>query len=99
MKKIICIFAIISLSPIAVAAAWSQTPPGTRTMTCVQAKNAVERDHTLVLSTGPGLFDRYVAREGSCDHASESKPAFVRTLDNPACNIGYYCSPDADTGN
>jgi hypothetical protein len=66
--------------------------PDTRAMSCQQAAGLVARSGAIVLSTGPDLYDRYVARETFCAAGYFGRPAFVPTRDRPQCPIGYYCS-------
>ena len=66
--------------------------PNTSAMSCQQAAGLVARNGAVVLSTGPDLYDRYVARESFCAAGYYGRPAFVPTRDHPRCPIGYYCS-------
>lgn len=66
--------------------------PDTRAMTCQQAAGLVANRGAVVLSTGPHLYDRYVASERLCWSGYYGRPAFVPTRDRPNCVIGYYCT-------
>ena len=73
-------------------AAFAQGRPSTLNMTCAQAATLVASRGAVVLSTGPGLYDRYVAHQSLCPTGDFGRPAFARTRDNPQCNIGLYCT-------
>ena len=66
--------------------------PDTRSMTCQQASALVANRGAVVLSTGPDIYDRYVASERLCWSGYYGRPAFVPTRDQPNCVIGYYCA-------
>ena len=69
----------------------AQGRPNTTTMSCRAAAALVASHGAIVLSTGPTTYDRYVLDDGYCNRDEETRPAFVRTADNPQCFIGYYC--------
>jgi len=66
--------------------------PDTRAMTCQQAAGLVANRGAVVLSTGPDIYDRYVASERLCWSGYYGRPAFAPTRDRPNCMIGYYCA-------
>jgi hypothetical protein len=77
---------------LAATGALAEGRPSTTAMTCAQARALVTRSGAIVLSTGPNLYDRYVASEIACPTGLYGRPAFVPTRDNPQCNIGLYCT-------
>ena len=90
-------FTIPALSASAIAAsllltlpASAQAMPNSLTMSCAQARALVAREGAVVISTGPGLFDRYVTDAGYCQ-SQRSKPAWIPTRDNPQCLVGQEC--------
>lgn len=88
MKKIAVLAAITLLSA---GAALAQNRPSTLRMSCAEARELVVRQGAIVLSTGRGLYDRYVDHRGYCSPHQETLAAFVPTGDNPQCFVGYTC--------
>lgn len=69
----------------------------TTSLTCRQATGLVAEKGAVVLSTGsPDLYDRFVANSSYCALGEVAVAAFVETLDNPSCNIGYACEARTD---
>jgi hypothetical protein len=73
------------------ADAWAQSRPLTTRMSCAQAQGLVASQRSVVLSTGPFTYDRYVGSYGSCAGGETLDPAWVPTADTPQCPIGYRC--------
>lgn len=69
----------------------AQGRPNTAAMSCGAAASLVATRGAIVLGTGPATYDRYVIDEGFCTRDEFTKPAFVPTVDNRQCFIGYYC--------
>jgi hypothetical protein len=44
-----------------------------------------------VVTTGPYLFDRYVASQTWCGLRRNAVPVYVATRDQPQCFLGYRC--------
>jgi hypothetical protein len=62
-------------------------------MTCAQAQALVQSRGSVVLSTGPRRFDRYVAGPiGFCEQSEYAYRRSVPTAGNPVCPIGYVCT-------
>ncbi|MBK9081085.1 MAG: hypothetical protein IPL88_02885 [Rhizobiales bacterium] len=59
--------------------------------TCAQAQAAVVRKGAAVVYTAPHTYDRYVANRSHCEVTQTTRPAFVATVDNPACLVGSVC--------
>jgi hypothetical protein len=85
MKHIIVLaFALVS------SVAFARTD--TTTLTCRDAAGLVDQAGAIVLSTGkPYLYDRFVAHAGYCGAGEKAAAAYVKTLDNSRCKIGYSC--------
>ncbi len=66
--------------------------PNTTVMTCNQAVNLVNSQGAIVLSTGRFTYDRFVSGFGFCFQGQYLKRAYVPTLDNQRCRIGYICT-------
>jgi hypothetical protein len=74
-------------------AAFAQSRPSTLRMTCVQAQGLVASRGSIVMTTGPYTFNRFVAGSGFCFLGEVTEPEWVRTADSPQCFIGYKCVP------
>jgi hypothetical protein len=70
----------------------------TLSMTCSNARSLVlSKPQGVVLKTGSNHWDKYVHDEEACRQTEGVlAPAFVRTRDVPACNIGYTCEDPSD---
>jgi hypothetical protein len=66
--------------------------PDTLQMTCRQAAGLVHAQGSIVLGTGPDIYDRYSTGCGFCPDMSYLAAAFLRTADNPQCFVGYRCA-------
>ncbi|WP_460084142.1 hypothetical protein [Roseibium sp. LAB1] len=66
--------------------------PDTRSMTCAQAQELVRKSGSIVLTTGPSTFDRFVANGSYCrPQTGQVRAKFASTRDNPQCSVGYRC--------
>ncbi|SNZ20258.1 hypothetical protein [Cohaesibacter gelatinilyticus] len=63
-----------------------------------QLQRIVQQQGSVILSTGPGLFDRYVANRSHCGLGQETRSAFVPTTDSNNGFVGYRCVSDSDEG-
>jgi hypothetical protein len=82
MKLAIIALALVSSSAFAAR-------PDTTKMTCADAKELVSRNGAIVLSTGDGQYDRYVAGNGYIGNGEKLVASYVPTLDNAECFVGY----------
>ena len=88
------LLAAAALAAIAVPSASAQRLDTTR-MTCGQARAVVASQGAAVLSSGPNIYDRYVASRSFCSVGETTQPAFVATRDSAACPVGGVCyTPD-----
>jgi hypothetical protein len=81
---------------LVVATSLSATPaqaqrPDSRTMTCDTGRSIVAQFGSVVMTTGDFTYDRVVHNRGFCQPGQETQPAYVPTLDNPRCRVGYSC--------
>ncbi|WP_269583932.1 hypothetical protein [Roseibium sp. Sym1] len=66
--------------------------PDTRKMTCEQAQDLVRKNGSLVMTTGPTTFDRFVADARYCmPQTRQVRAKFAPTSNNPDCAVGYRC--------
>jgi hypothetical protein len=71
--------------------------PDTRTMTCAQAQALVKQRGSVVLTTGPTTFDKFVADARYCLPQTNSVRAkFAPTKDDPKCPVGNRCFQNRD---
>lgn len=61
------------------------------TSTCAALQANMQRLQSAVVSTGPYLFDRYVASQTWCGLRRNAVPVYVATRDEPQCFLGYRC--------
>jgi hypothetical protein len=73
------------------SASLAHARPSTVNMTCAQAAELVRVNGAIVLSTGDGTYDRFVADQSYCAYDEMLKPAWVQTRDASACYIGFTC--------
>lgn len=80
------------------ATAMAQTGrPDTRQLTCSQAQSLVKDRGSVVMTTGPTTFDKFVANAGFCESRSNSLRArYAPTKDNPKCAVGFRCFQNRD---
>ena len=84
-------FAVTSLVLLIGSEAWSQGRPNSTTITCSRAAGLVASQGAVVLGTGVYTYDRYVSGPNFCVLGETTEPAWVPTLNNPQCFVGYQC--------
>ena len=95
MKSLTAILA----SAILLSQATAFAMPSTLDMSCRQVASLVSSKGAVVLSTGPGLFDRYVNGQVYCGEGLIAMPAWIPTKDSAQCYVGYTCTvPSPGTG-
>jgi hypothetical protein len=62
------------------------------TFTCAGLQATMQRLQSAVVTTGPYLFDRYVATQTGCGLRRNAVPVYVATRDQPQCFLGYRCA-------
>ncbi|WP_346909659.1 hypothetical protein [uncultured Roseibium sp.] len=87
MTKIVSIAGLIVLASGQFAAA----RPDLRRMTCLEARHMVQRNGSVVFTTGPYTFSRYVSDRRFCDRGQAAFPQLGPTRDNPKCLVGLEC--------
>jgi len=83
--------AMRSLVLLIATEAWSQGRPVSTALTCSGAAALVVSQGAVVLGTGTYTYDRYVSGPNYCVRGEPTEPAWVPTLDNPQCFVGYLC--------
>jgi len=84
-------FVLTFLVLLIVTEARSQGRPVSTALTCSRAAGLVGSQGALVLGTGVYTYDRYVSNQRFCVLGETTEPAWIRTVDNPQCFIGYQC--------
>jgi hypothetical protein len=67
----------------------AQGRPVSTTLTCSRAAGLVASQGAVVLGTGVYTYDRYVSSSSSCVLGETIEPAWVPTVDNSQCFVGY----------
>ena len=60
-------------------------------MSCAQAAATVAKAGAIVLTTGPGTYERFVATSAQCLQGELTERALAPTTDSPSCAVGYVC--------
>jgi hypothetical protein len=76
---------------VGATAALAQAGPVTFDRPCASVRDLVLADGAVVLTTGPGTYDRYVKDAAYCLVDQYPQPAWVPSADNPQCFVGYRC--------
>ncbi len=92
MKKIALTLSVLGL--VSVASMAQAALVNTADLTSSQAKALVQDKGAIVLSTAPGLYDRYVANASFCAPDENTQRAYVVTKDSNHSLIGYTCVVD-----
>jgi hypothetical protein len=71
--------------------AWAQGRPVSTTLTCSRAASLVASQGAVILGTGVYTYDRYVSGHNFCVRGETAEAAWVPTVDNPQCFVGYQC--------
>lgn len=95
MKKIALTLSVLGLiSAASVAQAMNVPLTSTADLSGSQVKELVQDRGAIVLATGPGLYDRYVANNSYCSPHEETQSAYVATKNSNSSFIGYTCVVD-----
>ena len=66
--------------------------PDTRQLTCAQAQSLVKQRGSVVMTTGPTTFDKFISNVSYClPDSNMMRPKFAPTKDNPKCPVGNKC--------
>lgn len=85
----------MALSTLLILAAWPvfALVPDTTELTCSEARGFVSRNLVINMTSGTPKYTRYVAGANGeqCFGAEVAEEAFVPTLDDAKCAVGYIC--------
>ena len=99
MRKLataICVLAISAVASGVPASAAEHV--NSLELTGAQVKHIVEEQGSVILDTGPDLYDRYVANASYCAMGELAQRAYVPTADSSSNFVGYTCHVDLDNG-
>ncbi len=94
MKKIALTLSVLGL--VSAASVAQAALVNTGDLTTSEAKTLVQDKGAIVLSTAPGIYDRYVANAAFCAPHEDTQRAYVVTKDSNHSLIGYTCAVDND---
>jgi len=61
-------------------------------MTCSQAQALVKKSGSIVMSTGPTTFEKFVSNGSYCmPQTSQVRAKFAPTKDDQKCAVGFRC--------
>lgn len=99
MKKFTLALSVLAVTVAATGAqAMISERANTQDLTTAQVKQIIQQQGSAVLSTAPGIFDRYVSNRIECGLGKHTKPAFVPTADSSSAFVGYTCFVDTNEG-
>ncbi|WP_319531301.1 hypothetical protein [uncultured Cohaesibacter sp.] len=97
MKKLVLALSLIAVTAVASGAqAMTTNRINSQDLTASQVKELIQKQGSVILSTGAGQYDRYVANSAQCSFGADTMPAFVPTADSNAAFVGYTCFFDPD---
>lgn len=70
----------------------------TQSLSCGRAAGIVQKAGAIVLATGEGLYDRFVADGRYCGTGETTAPAWVPTSETDTCFVGYVCRDRENAG-
>lgn len=76
---------------LAATAAAAQPRPSVPSLPCARAAALVQAQGAVVLGTGGATYDRFVSGPNACVIGEFTEPAWVASVDNPQCFVGYRC--------
>ena len=86
--------AIAATAMLAASMTIAEARKSTLNYTCQQARELVQTNGTILLSTGRHTFDRFVSRRSFCPLGDYIEIAYVPTQNRRSCKIGYTCTMD-----
>jgi hypothetical protein len=84
---------LVSLALSLLASTAPAQRPSTLAMSCAEASELVASAGSIVLSTGPHTYDRFVSHGRFCSFGEHLWPANAPTADTRRCPLGFTCRP------
>lgn len=72
--------------------------PSTLSMKCADVAELVRTRGAVLLSTAPGVFDRYVLSDRFCEPGMVTAVAWIQTVDSAQCFVGATCTVASPAG-
>lgn len=97
MKK--CAFALSALIAAFVASGTQAMSPkkiDSTKHTTAKLQDIIKQQGSVILNTGPGVFDRYVSNSGQCGQGQFARAAYAPTADSSSAFVGYRCISGSD---
>nr|WP_319514079.1 hypothetical protein [uncultured Cohaesibacter sp.] len=94
MKKPATALSVLAIAAIAsTSSAFAAAQVNSQDLTTSQARQLVQEQGSVLISTGANQFDRYVANDSYCGVGSNAQPAYIPTSNSDASLVGYTCEP------
>ncbi|PLW75578.1 hypothetical protein [Cohaesibacter celericrescens] len=98
MKKLATALSVLAISAIASTTfASAAQHVDSHDLTGAQVKQLVQEQGSVLLDTGPNVFDRYVANSSYCSLGEKAERAYVPTADSNSEFVGYTCQADSNS--
>jgi hypothetical protein len=85
----VAVFLALLLPSLAAA----QSRPDSLRLSCPEVRALVLRQGSVVLGTGPYVYERYVSGPAQCPVTDGTQRSFVQTRDSAQCYVGERCVP------
>ncbi|MEM8665412.1 MAG: hypothetical protein AAGF49_14975 [Pseudomonadota bacterium] len=79
---------------VAMTATAAQARPDTRQMSCNQVQSLIDRQGSVVMTTGPRTFKKFVRRDNQCMPGQVLRVYLVPTNDFEECGVWGVCQAD-----
>jgi hypothetical protein len=97
MKKFAFTLSMLIAASVATGAqAMSPKKVDSAKHTTAELQRIIKQQGSVILSTGPGLFDLYVANSGQCGQGKFARAAYVPTANASSAFVGYRCIIGSD---
>jgi hypothetical protein len=97
MKRFAFTLAMLIAASVATGAqAMSPKKVDSTKHTTAELQSIIKQQGSVILSTGPGVFDRYVANSGQCGQGQFARAAYAPTADASSAFVGYRCITGSD---
>ena len=83
--------ALLAALFVSLSAVQAQARPDTRYLACAQVVAIVQSSGAIVLGTSAHVYKKYVKNHAYCNLNESLKNAYVPTIDNRRCKIGFTC--------
>jgi hypothetical protein len=88
IRALLSVTALVLPLAIPVLAVAQSAPP---IISCGQARSMVMSNGAAVVRSSATIYDRYVSDIRFCARGETTKAAFIATIDNGYCPVGFRC--------